>query len=98
MPEINLHINMNNLPWMKCVCGGEIFIKIYKLKYISVLQTGQGKSGTWAIELYKCVNPECGLEINEAKTEAELKVMAAAYEKRMRQKAKAAAEGGINAG
>lgn len=57
--QVNLNINVNNLPEMQCYCGNKFFMRIHTLKYLSPMVTGDPKGGTFANHAYRCLNPQC---------------------------------------
>ena len=73
MPEMNINVNINKIPWMKCICGGEKFIRVCKLKCISPFYSGAPKPLTWEAPMFKCLNPKCGMEYDEALDAADIK-------------------------
>jgi hypothetical protein len=55
---LKLNIDFSTIKNMKCYCGGEMFDKVFNLKYLSPLQVGDPKGGTANVFMYRCL--KCG--------------------------------------
>ena len=78
--QVNLNINIKDIPDMQCYCGSIHFLGLHTLKYLSPLACGIQGGGTYAKNLYMCANPSCQQIYEAAMSEEQIKTLGAKVE------------------